>query len=253
MSSESYDLEKSIYGSPDVVHELRDCDWMMAPHVVMNLDLALERLVAQPLQCKNVFHQRIFFTRMSGNATDHDTDVDYRSLTKLCEFLRIDKTIASASRTSLKGNAEFPIRTLEEDGHLQFCLSYQPSSILSGYRGPYRLGYHGAHNRQASIEHAWRLRGSPNRDMRGRGIDDEEATFYPCVGHDPARGNVVALQQMKEVLLGRTTVETSRYVSVDEKGLHRKGQKVRKMCPVWSALLTKVWFMACREMLVWGR
>ncbi len=165
---------------------------------------------------------------MSGNATNHDTDVDYRSLTKLCEFLRIDKTIASASSTSFKGNAEFPIRTLEEDGHLQFCLSYQPSSILNGYRGPYRLGYHGAHNRQASIEHAWRLRGSPNRDMRGRGIDDEEATFYPCVGHDPARGNVVALQQLKEVLLGRTTVETSRYVSVDEKGLLRKVQKVRK-------------------------
>ena len=60
VSSESYDLEKSIYGSPDVVHELRDCDWMMAPRVVMNLDLALERLVAQPLQCKNVFHQQLF-------------------------------------------------------------------------------------------------------------------------------------------------------------------------------------------------
>jgi len=58
--------------------------------------------------------------------------------------------------------------------------------------------------------------------MCGRGIEDEVTTFCPRVGYNPVCGDMVALQQIKEVLLSRAAVETSRYISVDEKGLHRK-------------------------------
>lgn len=66
--------------------------------------------------------------------------------------------------------------------------------------------------------------------MWGRGIEDEVAAFCPRVGYNPVCGDMVALQQIKEVLLGRTTVKTSRYVSIDEQGLYRKVQKVGKAC-----------------------
>jgi len=68
--------------------------------------------------------------------------------------------------------------------------------------------------------------------MWGRGIEDEVRAFCPRVGYNPVCGDMVALQQIKEVLLSRAAVETSRYVTVDEKGLHRKVQKVRKACPI---------------------
>jgi hypothetical protein len=57
--------------------------------------------------------------------------------------------------------------------------------------------------------------------MRVRGIDDEEAAFHPWVGQDPVPGDVVAPEQTKEVLLSHTAVESSGYVSVDEKGLRQ--------------------------------
>jgi hypothetical protein len=157
---------------------------------------------------------------MIGNRTNHDTDIYYWSLPNSREFLPIDEAIAPASGASLEGKAKFPIWTLEEDGHLQFRLSHQPSSIFDGQRGPHRLGYHGAHGHQATIEHqALRLWQRPDLEMRGCGIDDEEATFDTRVGQDPVRGDLVAHQQTKKVLLGHTAVEGSGYVPVDEKGL----------------------------------
>jgi hypothetical protein len=48
---EIIDLEKSIYSLSDLVYELRDSDGdgTMAPSFVVNLNLAFERLIAQPL------------------------------------------------------------------------------------------------------------------------------------------------------------------------------------------------------------
>jgi hypothetical protein len=68
--------------------------------------------------------------------------------------------------------------------------------------------------------------------MWGSGIEDEVAAFCPRVGYNPVCGDMVALQQIKEVLLSRTTVKTSRYVSIDEQGLYRKVQKVGKACRI---------------------
>jgi hypothetical protein len=57
------DLEKGIHSLPDLVCELRDGDGTMAPRFVVNLNLAFERLVAQPLQRKKKF-KKLFQTRL---------------------------------------------------------------------------------------------------------------------------------------------------------------------------------------------
>jgi hypothetical protein len=52
MSKKTIYLEKRVYSLPNLMYELCDSDRTMTPHFVMNLNLAFERFVAQPLRCK---------------------------------------------------------------------------------------------------------------------------------------------------------------------------------------------------------
>jgi hypothetical protein len=93
------------------------------------------------------------FSDWEVDGTNHDTDVYYRPLAKSRELLSVDEAVTLTSSASLEREAKLPIRTLEENGHLQFCLSHQPSSVFDGQRGPHGLGYHRAHGDQATIKH----------------------------------------------------------------------------------------------------
>lgn len=127
--------------------------------------------------------------------------------------LRIYETVASASNSSIERNAKSPVRVLEKDRHLQWCLFDVLSPVDVGGRGPQGLRDHSSSTHDHSVEYPTVLVGKLISDMWRNGGDNERIAFSPSMtrgGHD------VALQQTREVSLSSLGTEAYGYIPVDE-------------------------------------
>lgn len=89
----------------------------------------------------------------TGNTTNDDANMCCRLQAEWREVLRVLETVASARGSSLKRESKPPVRVLEKDGQLQFCLFDVMPFIGDGMWGPQSLRDHGSPGHYAAVEH----------------------------------------------------------------------------------------------------
>jgi len=133
--------------------------------------------------------------------------------------------MASTSSCGFEGQTKSPVYVLEENGHLQHCLFNVLLLIGNGVWGPHSLRNHSASAHDSAVKK------QPRRGLeRLPSRNEEEKAFSVGVRRSFNQWNV-ALQQVVVVSLSSTTVESIRYVAVDEKrSVHRTWHPGTMVC-----------------------
>jgi len=140
-------------------------------------------------------------------------------------FCELRIPMASTSSCGFEGQTKSPVYVLEENGHLQHRLFNVLLLIGDGVRGPHFLRNHSASAHDSAVKK------KPRRGLeRLPSRNEEEKAFSVGVRRSFNQWNV-ALQQVVVVSLSSTTVESIRYVAVDEKrSVHRTWHPGTMVC-----------------------
>jgi len=114
--------------------------------------------------------------------------------------------MTSATNSGLESEAESSVRVQEKDGHLQLCIFDMLFSIGNGVWSPQDLGNHSSDAKHTTVK--------PPGGLIGR-VDDERAAIWLRTIRGSKDG--IALQDVREVPLGRLGTETTGYVPVHQK------------------------------------